>query len=242
MTISPDIPLFLILFVVFIGALTRATLGFGDALVAMPLLALMVSMQIASPLVAFLGIVIATSMLLLNWRKVDLNAAWRLILASLLGIPVGLYFLANVPESFVKIFLGFPLVLFGLYNLFLPKLPVYRSTVFAYFMGFLGGVLGGAYNTNGPPVIIYGKLAGWTPDRFRATLQSYFMPTAAFIFLGHGLAGSWTPDVLRLFALSFPLIITAIVLGTFLSKRIAPGAFDRLVYAALVIMGILLWL
>lgn len=242
MTLSFDIPVLFVLLVIFFGALIRATLGFGDALFAMPLLALAVRMQIASPLVAFLGIVIATSMLILNWKNVDLNAAWRLILSSFFGIPVGLYFLTNVPEMIVRALLGVILILFGLYNLFLPQLPLVRSRALAYAMGFLGGVLGGAYNTNGPPVILYGKLAGWTPDRFRATLQSYFMPTAGFIFIGHGLAGSWTREVLSLFALSFPLILAAIFLGTLLSRRIRPGNFDRLVYTALIGMGVLMFI
>jgi uncharacterized membrane protein YfcA len=242
MTISPDIPVVLVLSIIFIGALTRSTLGFGDALIAMPLLAFLVDIRIASPLVAFLGIVIATSMLLLNWQKVDLNAAWRLILSSLLGIPVGLYFLSTVSEVIVKAILGVILILFGTYNLLRPVLPVIHSNLLAYLMGFLGGVLGGAYNTNGPPVIIYGKLAGWSPDRFRATLQSYFMPTATFIFIGHGLAGSWTREILSLFVFAFPLILLAIVLGTLLSKRITPGTFDRLIYATLMGMGILMFL
>ncbi|MCE5209410.1 MAG: sulfite exporter TauE/SafE family protein [Chloroflexi bacterium] len=242
MTISNDIPLTLVLLIIFFGAFVRATFGFGDALIAMPLLALVVSIQIASPLVAFLSIIIGTTMLILNWGKVDFKAAWRLILSSALGIPVGLYFLKTVPEEYIKILLGIILILFGAYNLFRPKLPTIQSNLWAYVMGFLGGILGGAYNANGPPVIIYGRLARWEPDRFRATLQSYFMPTAAFIFIGHGLSGSWTSEVLTLFAYSFPVILVAIVLGTLLSKRIPDGMFDRLVYLAIIGMGILMFL
>ena len=242
MLISAEFPLFIVLTIIFIGALTRATLGFGDALVAMPLLALVISMQIATPLVAFLGIVIATTMLILNWQKVDLQAAWRLIVSSLAGIPLGLFFLKNVPEVYVKSLLGVILILFGLYNLVKPDLPVVKSKLLAFFMGFLGGVLGGAYNTNGPPVIIYGSISKWPPDRFRATLQSYFMPTALFIFIGHGLSGLWSNAVLKLFLYSFPLILLAILIGTILSKRITKGTFDRFIYAALIIMGILMFI
>jgi hypothetical protein len=31
---------------------------------------------------------------------------------------------------------------------------------------------------NGPPLVIYGALRRWTPERFRATLQGYFLPAS----------------------------------------------------------------
>jgi uncharacterized membrane protein YfcA len=239
---DPDVFIFAVLFVIFLGAFTRATIGFGDALVAMPLLALFADMELATPVVAFEAVVIATTMLLESWRKVDFKAAWRLILSSLVGIPFGLILLKTAPDVIVKSLLGITLILFGIYNLFKPDLPAITSKPLAYLAGFLGGILGGAYNTNGPPVIIYGILSKWPPNRFRATLQCYFVPTALSILIGHGVTGLWTPDVLKLFAYSFPIILLTTFLGTKLSYKIPAGAFDRFVYAALIVMGLLLFI
>lgn len=235
-------PLLPVLLIIFIGALIRAALGFGDALVAMPLLALVAPIGIASPLVAFLSLLIGVIMLVMNWHNVDFRSAWRLILASMVGIPLGLYFLKSAPEALIKGALGVVLIVFGGYSLVGPKLPVYRAGWLTWLLGILAGVLGGAYNANGPLVIIYGRLAGWEPDRFRATLQSCFVPVATFIFIGHGLSGSWTPDVLTLYAWSLPVIIGALLLGTWLSRKIPPGAFDRLVYGAIIGMGVLMFI
>ncbi len=240
--IEHSLPVVSILTVLFFSALIRSTLGFGDALIAMPLLALLVRLQIASPVVAFMGVVISITMLVLNWQKVDLQSTKRLVLSSLVGIPVGLLLLAKLPEFYVKALLGVILILFGVYNLLRPNLPEIRSKGLIYIMGFLGGVLGGAYNSNGPPIIIYGKLARWSPEQFRATLQSYFMPTGIFVFIGHGLAGAWSKEVVRLFVFSFPLILGAILLGTILSKYITGNLFDRFVYAGLIVMGVLMFL
>ncbi len=240
--IAQGLPVISILIVLFFSALIRSTIGFGDALIAMPLLALLVRLQIASPVVAFMGVVISMTMLVLNWQKVDLQSTKRLVLSSLVGIPVGLFLLANLPEVYVKALLGVILILFGVYNLAKPDLPEIRSKALIYIMGFLGGILGGAYNSNGPPIIVYGKLARWSPERFRATLQSYFLPTGVFVFIGHGLAGAWTHEVVRLFAFSFPLILGGIFIGTFLSKYISGSLFDRVVYASLIVMGALMFL
>jgi uncharacterized protein len=142
----------------------------------MPLLAVIVGMQTATPLVALVASTIAFTILLRSWRQVDMGAAWRLIVSTIVGIPIGLFFLKSAPERIAEIVLGVVLVGFGLYNLFTLQLPTLKSERWSYLFGFLAGVLGGAYNTNGPPVVIYGVLQKWDPKRFWATLQGLSWP------------------------------------------------------------------
>lgn len=230
----------LVLCVLFISTFTRSTLGFGDALIAMPLLTLLVGVRTATPVVGLAASTISLLILLTNWRQVDLKAAWRLILATLLGIPVGLAVLQIAPEPVVKAILGAVLVLFGAYNLTSLRLPVVKSGILAYLFGFVAGILGGAYNTNGPPVVIYGSLQRWSPERFRATLQGYFFPTGLLIIAGHAFSGLWTRQVFTLFGAALPLILLAVFLGGKLNRRLTAGRFDRLVYLALVVFGLIL--
>ncbi len=239
--ISPSLTI-AVLAILFLSTFTRSALGFGDALIAMPLLALVVSMRVATPLVAFAASTIAVTILLRGWRRVDAGAAWRLIVSSLAGIPVGLYFLKTAPEPLIKAALGALLIAFGLYNLVMPKMPSLRSEKLAYAFGMIGGILGGAYNMNGPPVVVYATLREWPPDSFRLTLQAYFLPTGGLILISHGLAGLWTPTVLHLYAYALPVILLAILLGGKASKHVSAGQFNRVVYACLVVMGALLYI
>jgi uncharacterized membrane protein YfcA len=233
-------PTLLVLLILFLSTLTRSTLGFGDALVAMPLLALTVGMQPATPLVALFSTTIALIIAGANWHKVDLRVAWRLIVASLLGIPIGLLLLTHAPEAVVKGLLGLVLILFGLYNLTRPALPALHQPGWAYGFGFIAGILGGAYNTNGPPIVMYGALRRWPPERFRATLQGYFVPTGGFIALSHGLAGLWTGEVFQFYLLAFPFVLAAIFLGGKLNGYIPAQRFERLLYLALIVLGVVL--
>ena len=172
----------LVLSILFVSTFTRSALGFGDALIAMPLLALVVGIQVATPLTAFAASTIAITILITGaWRKVDIKAAWRLIISSLIGIPIGLYFLKTAPEPVIKGALGAILIAFGLYNLIAPKLPTFKNEKLAYIFGLIAGILGGAYNTNGPPVVVYGTLRGSSPESFRSTLQAYFLPTGGIV-------------------------------------------------------------
>ena len=225
--------------ILFVSTFVRSALGFGDALVAMPLLVLLVGVKVATPVVAFAASTIAVTILLRHWRSVDVRATWRLVVASLAGIPFGLVLLKYAPERPVKVVLGVLLVLYGLYSLFAPRLPSVRGEGLAYVFGFVAGVLGGAYNTNGPPVVVYGALKGWPPEYFRATLQGCFLLTGLMILIGHGVAGLWTPQVLWLYAFSLPAVMLAVFAGERLNRRLPREAFGRVVYAFLVVMGVL---
>lgn len=232
----------LALSILFVSTLVRSALGFGDALVAMPLLAMLVGVKTATPVVAFAASTIALVILLGSWRDVDVRATWRLVVSSLAGIPFGLLLLKFAPEAYAKGVLGALLVAYGLYNLFAPRLPAVESDALAYVFGFAAGVLGGAYNTNGPPVVVYGALRRWPPESFRATLQGCFVLTGLMILAGHGLAGLWTPLVLKLYLWSLPAVLLAVFLGARLNRRIPRESFSRLVYAFLVVVGVLFFI
>ncbi len=224
----------------FIAALTRSTFGFGDALVAMPLLALLIGIKSATPLVALTALVNAVLILLDSWRVADFRAAGRLLVGSIVGIPPGLTLLTRAPEPLVKGLLGAFLIVFALYNLHKPRLPAVHSEEWAYPFGFLAGLLGGAYNTNGPPVVVYGVLKKWPPAHFRATLQGFLLPSNILIVSGHGLSGLWTVAVGQFFACSLPLVLLAIFLGRKLNHRFSAERFNRLLYGILIALGILL--
>ena len=62
-----------IFIILFVSTFIHSTLGFGQALIAMPLLAMAIELKTATPLVAFVLMTIATVILLRNWRVVDLG-------------------------------------------------------------------------------------------------------------------------------------------------------------------------
>ncbi len=227
-----------VLGILFLAAYTRSTLGFGDAVIAMPLLALVIDIKTATPLVALCATVIASTILIKTWKKVDFRSTLRLILSSFAGIPIGLLVLKNSPERFLKLVLGILLLFYGLYRIFKPRWKaVHDRGTLSLLFGFFAGILGGAYNTNGPPIVIYGSLRQWSKENFRATLQGYFFPTGLFILLGHGAAGLWTPSVFRLFILGLPLVFLGIFLGEKSHKAIPGKRFYRLVDSAIILMG-----
>lgn len=95
---------------------------------------------------------------------------------------------------------------------------------------------------NGPPLAIYGTLRHWSPERFRATLQGYFLPASILGLGGYALTGLWTGEVTRLSLWSLPVIAAGIFVGRKLSRRMDPVRFTRALHIILIfVAALLLW-
>jgi uncharacterized membrane protein YfcA len=226
--------------VVVLATLVRSTFGFGEALVAVPLLALVVPVRVAVPLATLLSVTVAALILLQDWRSVHARAAWRLVVPTLFGIPLGLLGLTTVPAPAVKAVMAVVIIGFSGYCLLGRVTPRLADDRLAWAFGLGAGVLGGAYGMNGPPLVVYATLRGWTPEHFRATLQGYFLPASAAGLVGFWAAGLWVPDVTRYFLLSLAPAAVAVLVGRAANRRMRPGAFVRSVHVGLIAIGLLL--
>lgn len=223
--------------ILFVCTFIRSAVGFGDALLAMPLMGMVMSLKIASPVVAFAGFVISLVILLLDRKAVDFKSTWRLIIATIAGVPFGLWLLNYVPEQIVKLVLGLTLIAYGVSSLLAPKYPYLRHERYAFPFGFVAGILAGAYNTNGPPIAMYGILRRWSPEYFRATMQCYFFFSGIATIIGHGLAGLWTPLVWNLALWAMPGVGLGIYLGGKANRLIPQPMFSQIIFGLLIVVG-----
>lgn len=230
----------LTLAVLFLATFIRSAFGFGEALVAVPLLALIMPVEVAAPLAVLASITVAGMIVARDWRKVHARSAWRLVVSTFLGIPLGLWVLVAVEESIVKMILASVIIAFSTYSLIHRRPFALKDDRSAWLFGFAAGVLGGAYGMNGPPLVVYGTLRGWSPQHFRATLQGYFLPASLVGMVGYWLAGLWTPAVSRYFLLSLPVVAAAVVLGRIANHRMDARTFLVYVHAGLIAIGSLL--
>ena len=226
--------------IVFVAALVHSTLGFGTALVAMPMLVTILDVEVATPLVGLTMLTTIALLLVRTWWDLDVRAALHLLVASIPGIPLGLLVLRYAPQDAFRAGLGILLIAIGLYNLRTSVLPRLEHIRWAHLFGFLSGVLGSAYNVNAAPVAVYGILRRWPPEGFRATLQGYFFPSTLLIVGSHAMAGLWTEDVFGFYLPAVPAIILAVVCGRIIGARIPVDRFQRVLYAALLAFGLML--
>jgi uncharacterized protein len=226
-----------VLAVIFFATLIRSAFGFGEALIAVPLLALFIPVEVAAPLAVLVSITVAAIVLLQDWHHVQVGSAWRLVLATLPGIPLGLLLLIALPEHVVKAILAVVIIAFSGYCLARQTPLELRNDRLAWLFGFGAGVLGGAYGMNGPPLVIYGTLRRWSAEHFRATLQGYFLPASLVGMGGYWLVGLWVSRVNRYYLLSLPVAVTAILVGRAVNRLLIGRPFILYVHVALLLIG-----
>lgn len=224
--------------VVFLAVFTQSLSGFGSALVSMALLPAMIGIRVATPLVAVVALVLEVVLIVRYRQALDIKSIWRVILAALVGTPLGVYFLSNVDERISLTLLGIIIAGYAVYALLGLKMPRLDQPIWAYLAGLFGGLLGGAYNTSGPPVILYADCRRWPPDVFKSNLQGYFVVSSVAVVASHTLNGNLTPQVWHMFWWTIPFIAIGLIAGLSLDRWLDPVLFRRVVLALLIVMGI----
>lgn len=231
-----------ILSIVFVATLIRSAFGFGEALIAVPLLAFFMPLQAAAPLAVLLSITIAAIVVIQDRKQIHFRSAGWLLLATLPGLPLGLLLVTSGHQRIVRASLGIVIVAFSCWSLTRRSSVELRHDSPAWLgaCGFCAGVLGGAYGMNGPPLVVYGSLRRWSPQHFRATLQAYFLPASLLAMAGFRVTGLWTPVVTRDYLLSLPVLVPALFLGRWINHRLKGEVFLQLVFAGLAAIGAVL--
>src|SRR5689334_12890615 len=92
--------------VLFLATVIRSAFGFGEALVAVPLLALLMPVEVAAPVAVLVSITVAFIVVAQDWRKVHFRSVGGLVFSTLFGIPLGLLLLRTASEPVVKAILA----------------------------------------------------------------------------------------------------------------------------------------
>jgi uncharacterized membrane protein YfcA len=234
--------IFIIIIISFLATLVRSTFGFGESLIAVPLFALFMPLNLAVPLSVLMSILIAFIVVIQDRQHIQINSAKWLIIFAVTGIPLGLLLLVYGNEYWGKTFLGLLIAGYSLYSVLKKNnQPLEKDNqLWLFICGFLSGVLGGAYGINGPPLVVYGNKRQWSATHFRATLQAYFLPVSLIAVLGYATQGLLDWKVFQYFMFCLPAMIPAIFLGRYLNRSLRGSVFFKYIYWGLMLEGILL--
>ena len=213
-----------VLVVIFVATLIRSAFGFGEALVAVPLLALRIPITVAAPLAVLVSVIVAGVIVVQDWRKIEVRSAAGLVISSLFGIPLGLLLLTRGNDHVVKLILGIIIAGFSIYSL-TAKMRLHLEKDHPMWLlgsGFCSGVLGGAYGMNGPPLAVYGSLRRWLAAALpRDVLQGYFLLRASLVgLIGYCIGGTLSTRRDALFHTLTSGVLVAIMIGRLLNHRL----------------------
>jgi uncharacterized membrane protein YfcA len=227
--------------ILFLASFVSGTVGFGFALVAVPLLSLLSTPTFAVPFALLSGYIINLVLLVKFKEHIQVEKLFPLLAGALPGIPLGVYLLRHLEGNSVKTMVGGILILFSLWNLLGRREEGHEiSRSWAYVTGFSSGLLAGATAMSGPPLLIYLSLSRWEKNITRATLQSFFLVTDACSIIGLAMAGVITSEMVGSMVLYLPAVMVGGATGYLLFKKLNLSLFYKIVLYLLLAMGMVL--
>lgn len=229
-----DVQLALLGAAVFAGAVTTRLTGMGFALVASPLLVLLLGNGNGVSLIVALGLIQAPFMLALVWRDVEPKKALGLLAPAVVGLIPGAWLAARLPRPVLSIVVG-SLILVGIgATVASERARVFTGTPGLLASGFLSGLMNALAGIGGPAIVLYAVSTGWAHASFVATIQLYFGGLSLATLIAKG------PPTLDVIAWAVAIVALALglLLGQALSTRVPARVARWLVIAVAVAGGV----
>ncbi len=203
--------------VVAVGALVQGAVGFGQALIAVPLLAIIDPSLVPAPLLV-VGGALAVLGLHREYSDVDWRGVSWAVGGRLPGIALGVLAVATLPARAFAVVVALAVLGSALLSAVRWRLrPTPPALVVA---GLVSGTVGTAAAIGGPPVaLLYQHSDG---ARVRATMAAYFTVGTVLSLVALAVAGEFTADGLRSGLLLLPFTVAG-----FLASGPVRGYLDR---------------
>lgn len=224
----------------FAAGFVQGLTGFGSALVAIPLLSLIIDVKWAVPLCILNGLIITVYLSLHLQRHLDQKKILPLVIGSIPGVFVGATLLQQVDAAVIRTGIGLLLISYALYNVLVRPRPVCPAKAWGYLAGFFTGAIGAAFSAGGPPTIVYTTLTDWKKDEIKATLSGFFVVNGLVTATVHAVAGVSSSATVTFFIITAPFVLIGTILGTKVTGKIQRKTYLQLIYGFLILMGIMM--
>jgi uncharacterized protein len=243
---SPTLLLILSLMgIVLAGAFVTSGFGIGGGVLVTSLFISVLPPKFGIALLAPLMLLMSGAGVRQYWRMWDNHHVLVLFPASLLGIWLGTYLLAEVSPQIVRKTVGVLAVIFGTFQFFTITRPEWRnrlrpSTWQGVGLGFGSGITGALAHTAGIVFSFYLLPHSRTKEVFVATTVFLFFTTGLVKMGTYWYYDLLTFPILTLSFILMPALLVGSILGKKLNQRISNKFFMRLISLFIALMGI--WL
>jgi uncharacterized protein len=220
--------------IVLCAATVQVIAGFAFALLAVPLMTLVIPTRQAVVVSTLIGCLMSAWQAWHQRADADRRAVRDLVIAAYLGMPVGLAIFVVVSDSILQLLLGVSIV--AAVVLLSSRRDISASGPgLEYGAGFLSGLLNTSLATNGPPLVFALQSRRLPAQRFRGTISMVFALCSIGAVTAFVLAGKVDRDGLVAAAVALPAMLLGHAIGWPLRRRIDERRFRHLVLGLLLL-------
>lgn len=167
----------LAMLLVFIAALVRGYTGFGFAAIAISGLSLIWPAQVSVPVILIIDLLGSVGMLASAWQFADRTLLKNLSIGALIGLPIGLTILIQVPDSILKFAIGSAILAMTLWILFARNMSLAIAEWHTRIVGGVSGAFSAAASVGGLPIVCFLLMTAHVAQVQRATMVIFLSAT-----------------------------------------------------------------
>jgi uncharacterized membrane protein YfcA len=119
----------------------------------------------------------------------------------------------------------------------LQHLRLFAARPFKWLAAVVAGLLGGAFDMPGPPLVLYAYNCDWPVRNAMANLQFVFAVLSPIIIISFGLSGLLNRVVVGWGIAYTPLVCLFTIIGSWISKRLSVRHLNAAINVFLVLLG-----
>ncbi len=237
----------LIAVITFLAALAQGATGFGFAIIALPLLLLVMGNLDAVGLTIILSLLVSLILVPGLWRQAPRGPFTRLMLGSVLGFPIGLVIFQQASLDWVRLAVGLVILFFAAWLAVSRRRAVRVQgsrengpagrTWAEVAVGILSGAMTTALAMPGPPVMLYLSASGMAKAPVRACTLCLFALSYSMALVLQTAVGAIGPQIWQTAALAVLPTILGAIIGHRLSGKLKESVFRTLVLSILLATG-----
>ena len=210
----------------------QALSGFGSSLIIVPLLTATTNVYLAVVAATAISTLLSTIMAVVNHRYINWRFGGVIVLASVIGIPIGIGVLAIANPRMLS-FAACAVAVLAL-------IAVWRGfhlRALPFTMGATGvaiGLLGAATGINGAPAVAVYRGLGLSDQAMRANLALLFAVVDTITLVMYVPAGRVTLELGSILLLGLPALLLGWIVGARIARRLDPERFRKIILALLV--------
>lgn len=225
---------------VLLFAVAKGGFGGAVAVLAVPLMALVMSPTQAAAILLPILVVMDLLVVKTYWGLFDRAALKFLLPGALFGILIGYFTAEQMNDDYMRVLIGFLSLWFGVQTLvrYSPNASAEHRPLSATAFGSLAGFTSFSIHAGGPPLTMYLMPKGLSPLLFAGTAGIFFAVVNIVKLVPYYALGQFTVDNLLYSLVLAPLAPIGVKLGHYLVQRSDPKLYYGVISFFLVVIGV----
>ena len=223
------------------AATAKGVTGLGFSTTCLPILALLVGLKDALPLVVIPSIYSNIAVMRQAGRFGEtLRRFWPMLLSLLPGLALGLWTLAYIDGRFAGAILGIMMLVWCAFTFAKPELSIaaHWERPLAPFTGFITGTINGITGSQVMPMVPFVMMLRLERNLFLQAVNCSFTLSSLVMMLGLGKLGLFLWEDVLISAIGLGFVTLGLSLGAAIRHRLSEELFRQGILVLLSLMGL----